>query len=605
MKDQRYDLGGTVRATRHWATPREKGRWAGARGAAPLVAAGLALALAAWTTSVSWAVSDLPRTPAPPVWLDVAYHAFGVPFILGGALVWWRTPWIRLGVLLLILGASYYLAFLRVLPEHPVLYVTGFCLAYLYVGVFGHIAMSVPTGSLSNTVDRVYVVLAYVASVGSQVGRYLADQPSNKWNFNLPQINTAWGKFGSYLVAVIGVVGVVLVLRRLLTSLRARRRRTGPVWGTLALIGVLLLAPSLGSALSLPLDSQLMFGVLLVCGTAVVSLGGYLLWMGFAWSDQIRLTALPLRLAGQRQLGALQAALADTLGDPTLRLVFPRPDGTFPEPRKSQPTEGQGRAATPIHRGGRLLCVIDHDPAVASGDRATAIAIALTGLTLENAQLYREVRESRSQLTTATFEERKRIARDMHDGTQQRFFAALLRLGMATERLDAGESPQAAALLEQAKTELLDGIEALRALAQGLHPVDLEQYGLAQAIAVLADRSPVVTDVSIPPIRWPPTVESTAYFVISEALANVYKHAGATRVSVTITPAETAESGPGELVVRVADDGVGGADASGTGLRGLAARVGAVDGTFGIDSDPRAGTRLTVRIPLPPEGTPL
>ncbi|GLX99262.1 sensor histidine kinase [Herbidospora sp. NBRC 101105] len=557
-----------------------------------MVAAAAALGLAAWTTGISWGVSDPPHTPAPPVWLDAAYHAFGVPFIVGGALVWARTRWRRLGLLLLLLGASYYLAFLRVLPEHPVLYVTGFCLAYLHVGVFGHIAMSVPTGYLAGTVDRVYVVLAYIASVGTQVGRYLADRPANKWNFNLPQVNTAWGKFGSYLVAVIGIVGVVLVLRRLLTSLRGRRRRTGPVWGALALIGVLLLAPSLASAWSLPLDSQLMFGVLLVAGTAVVSLGGYLLWVGLAWSDQIRLTALPLRLAGQRQSGALQAALADTLGDPTLRLVFPRTDGTLPEPAE------QGRALTPIRRGDRLLCVIDHDPAVASGDRATEIAVALTGLTLENAQLYQEVRESRSRLTTATFEERKRIARDMHDGTQQRFFAALLRLGMAGERLDAGQSPQAAALLAQAKAELLDGIEALRALAQGLHPVDLEQHGLAEAIAVLADRSPVVTDVSIPPLRWPPTVESTAYFVISEALANVYKHAGATRVSVTITTDRTA------LVVQVADDGVGGADASGTGLRGLAARVGALDGVFGIDSDPRAGTRLTVRIPLPPEGTP-
>nr|WP_157554477.1 sensor histidine kinase [Herbidospora sakaeratensis] len=575
------DLGG-------WGTTSRTGL----RSAVPVAAAILALALAAWTTGVSWGVSDPPRTPAPPVWLDAAYHAFGVPFIVGGAIVWARTRWTRLGLLLLLMGASYYLQFLRVLPGHPLLYVTGFCLAYLYVGVFGHIAMSVPTGYLSSTVDRVYVVLAYAASVGTQVGRYLADRPANPWNFNLPQVNTAWGKFGSYLVMVIGIVGVGLVLRRLLTSLRARRRRTGPVWGALALIGVLLLAPSLASALSLPLASQLMFGVLLVGGTAIVSLGGYLLWVGLAWSDQIRLTALPLRLAGERQADALQAALADTLGDPTLRLVFPGPGGTAAE------TAGPGRAMTPIHRGDRLLCVIDHDPAVASGDRATEIAVALTGLTLENARLYEEVRESRSQLTAATFEERERIARDMHDGTQQRFFAALLRLGMAGERLDAGQSPQAAALVEQAKTELLDGIESLRALAQGLHPVDLEQYGLAQAIGVLADRSPVVTDVSIPPLRWPPTVESTAYYVISEALANVYKHASATRVSVVIAATETAD-----LVVRVDDDGVGGADASGTGLRGLAARVGAVDGTLAIESGPHAGTRLTVRIPLPPEGT--
>jgi PAS domain S-box-containing protein len=199
----------------------------------------------------------------------------------------------------------------------------------------------------------------------------------------------------------------------------------------------------------------------------------------------------------------------------------------------------------------------------------------------------RELRASRARLVEVADAERKRIQRNLHDGAQQRITSVLLTLG----RLRA-QSSEPVALLDRAIDELAAGLEEIRTLASGLHPALLSERGLAAAIEALALAVPMPIELeALPDRRLPDPVEVAAYFVVAEALANVQKHAAARRVVVSVTADENG------LDVRVADDGVGGADAGGHGLRGLADRVEALGGRLTVESPRRGGTVLRAAIP--------
>ncbi len=207
-----------------------------------------------------------------------------------------------------------------------------------------------------------------------------------------------------------------------------------------------------------------------------------------------------------------------------------------------------------------------------------------------------EVRRSRARIVEATDEERRRLERDLHDGAQQRLVSVSLALRRVRARLSAtpGEDAEAIAAADEAAAELKLAIQELRELARGIHPAILTEAGLADAITALAERSAVPATVrSVPDRRLPPAVEATAYFVVSEALANVAKHANATSVSIAATATPTT------LRVEVGDDGVGGADAAiGTGIRGLQDRVAAIGGTLRMESPAGQGTLAIAEIPI-------
>jgi PAS domain S-box-containing protein len=199
-----------------------------------------------------------------------------------------------------------------------------------------------------------------------------------------------------------------------------------------------------------------------------------------------------------------------------------------------------------------------------------------------------ELRASRARLVAVADAERRRIQRNLHDGAQQRLTSALLSLG----RIRAS-SDEHAALLELAIEELATGLQEIRELAGGLHPSMLTERGLATALQALAMRAPLPVELeALPDTRLPEQVEAAAYYVVAEALANVQKHASAGRVAVSAT------ADADRLAVVVSDDGVGGADAQGAGLRGLADRVEALDGRLTVESPRGAGTRLAAEIPL-------
>jgi signal transduction histidine kinase len=208
----------------------------------------------------------------------------------------------------------------------------------------------------------------------------------------------------------------------------------------------------------------------------------------------------------------------------------------------------------------------------------------------ELAETMEELRASRARLVEAGDAERRRLERDLHDGAQSRLVALALLLRTARRRVTDDE--QLAGLLDNAQDELRTSLAELRELARGIHPAVLTERGLEPALHSLVARAPVPVTVEACDDRLPAPVESAAYFVVSEALANVAKYARASHASVTVARRN------GDLTVEVADDGVGGADvARGSGLRGLEDRLAALDGTLSLDSPAGRGTRLRARIP--------
>jgi len=208
-------------------------------------------------------------------------------------------------------------------------------------------------------------------------------------------------------------------------------------------------------------------------------------------------------------------------------------------------------------------------------------------------QLAAELTASRRRILAVGDQMRRRIERDLHDGVQQHLVTLSLMLRGIRDRVPA----DVRADVDEVGDELADALEELRDLSRGLHPAVLVEAGLGPAVRALARRSPLPVRVQVRADgRLPGSCEATAYYVAAEAFTNAAKHAAASAVDILIERAD------GELTVQVRDDGVGGADAArGSGLVGLRDRVEAVGGTMTLDSPARAGTVLTVRLPVTTE----
>jgi PAS domain S-box-containing protein len=203
-----------------------------------------------------------------------------------------------------------------------------------------------------------------------------------------------------------------------------------------------------------------------------------------------------------------------------------------------------------------------------------------------------ELEASRARIVAAGDEERRKLERNLHDGAQQRLVSLSLSLRLAQGRIDS-DPEGAAQLLDASREELAQALEELRELARGIHPAVLTDRGLEAALEALAARSPLPVEIRGASCELPSQVEAAAYYVVSEALANVAKYAQASAVEVTV------ERMNGVALVEVADDGVGGADPTrGSGLRGLADRVAALSGKLDVESPPGSGTRIRAEIPL-------
>lgn len=210
-----------------------------------------------------------------------------------------------------------------------------------------------------------------------------------------------------------------------------------------------------------------------------------------------------------------------------------------------------------------------------------------------------DARSAQARIIEAADAERRKIERDLHDGAQQRLVSLSLKLGMAQNRLPDDDATTAQ-LIAEAHEESRLALSELRDLARGIHPAILTDRGLGAALEDLAGRATTpVTIAAVPPSRLPAPVEAGAYFTVAECLANVDKYAEAQHATVTVT------RGPGAITVEVADDGRGGADPNGgSGLRGLADRLGALGGALEVASPPGNGTKVRASIPLATEDRP-
>jgi signal transduction histidine kinase len=257
----------------------------------------------------------------------------------------------------------------------------------------------------------------------------------------------------------------------------------------------------------------------------------------------------------------------------------------------------RGALAAPVTVAGRLwgavVAATPSDEPLPEGLEQRLCDFAdLVGQALANADARERLAASRAELVQVSDAERRRLERNLHDGAQQRLVSVALQLRMIGANLDddAGAARQ---VLSAAQDDLAQGIDELRELARGLHPALLTEHGLGPALDALLERTPVPVEIrELPDERLAAPVEAAAYYVVAEAITNVAKYANASRATVSIRRSN------GCATVTVFDDGVGGADpAQGSGLRGLAARVEALNGHLDVDSPPDGGTRIKAEIP--------
>jgi PAS domain S-box-containing protein len=246
-----------------------------------------------------------------------------------------------------------------------------------------------------------------------------------------------------------------------------------------------------------------------------------------------------------------------------------------------------------VHRDGRRLDVEISAAPIRDAAGAVVGAMAVLSDISDRKRQEEEVRASRARIVQAADDARRRLERNLHDGAQQRLVVLSVSLRLAEAKLSSGDPGSAAMALAGAREELAQALEELRELARGIHPAVLTDRGLAAAVEGLVARTPLPVTVEMAEERLPSPVEAALYYVVAESLTNTVKYAGATSGRVRL------EVSRGVVTAEVSDDGAGGADAAhGSGLRGLADRVEALDGRLIVDSPRGGGTRVLVEIPL-------
>jgi signal transduction histidine kinase len=478
-----------------------------------------------------------------------------------------------------------------------------------------HLVLAFPSGSLRTRFDRFVVGLAYAFVLvwsllqlllgGEWVIACTPECVRNVFVIWQDRELYDWLRSGLTLVAVTALFPLVLwaLWRHWRDAGPAGRRTLLPLVVGVPLIVAVITAERLTSEFDIQpaiafFDSP--SGLLIMLLAPLVLPVGLLAGVLRTRLSRVRVASLVVELGRGVPVGGLRDVLARALDDPSLQLAFAAPAGSGFVDASGQPVElplgDPSRTVTRLEREDELLGVLVHDPAIEAEDPGLVEAVGNAArLALENERLaaevraqLEEVRASRARIVEAADAERRRVERDLHDGAQQRLVALALRLQVASRT-----TPDAAALLEEATGELQTAIGEVRGLARGVHPTILTEAGLRAAVDALAERTPLPVTVDIPERRFDRLVEATAYFVVAEALTNVARYAAAGEARVA-----AAEDG-GRLVVTVTDDGRGGADPmQGSGLRGLADRLAAIDGTLTVASPPGGGTLVRAELPL-------
>lgn len=518
----------------------------------------------------------------PDPWIAALFPVVGVIYLAAGLLAWARRPSSRLGLLIVVGGWASMLVPLGEI-DAPTTIAVGAVSATLIHAVVAHMLVAFPTGRLHTAAERNLVVGGYVVCLVLQAPLYLfaSGTPLTiSVDPGLMDAGIAVQRAGS-LVVVPGIC--VLLIRKLLRANPEQQRVLAPL--TVYFVVALLYIPIanyLGEkAFDVPSVWQdvaqlVMLALVPIVLVVAASRGGFQrttdiaelgVWLG---ADEI----------GRPQL---RDALAATLGDPTIELLFRVPGEEGLVDHRGMPTDGpahpHGRGLVDVELGGRAVGAIAYDATLIDRPDEIREAGRVIALALERERLTVELRASRARLVAAADGERRRIARDLHDGLQSR----LVFLGVQT---DAGADRTAIG------AGIQTAIDELRELVDGVMPALLTQRGLTSAVEELLDRVPAPVALQAQGLdeRPAPGVEAAAYFVVSEAVVNAVKHANATTIGVVLQ--RTAD----RLHVAVTDDGDGGARAAG-GVRGMVDRVEAQGGEITIDSPAGRGTSVRAVIP--------
>jgi signal transduction histidine kinase len=535
----------------------------------------------------------------------------GWSFVGCGLLLWTRRPANRLGMLMTGVGMLWLLGRTMLLIQIPVVFTAGMWLSDLWAAALALFLLSFPTGRLTSRFDRAIVGIFVIVSVPLEFLWLLFYVPENGLNVLAvaPDANAAHvlDTIQRFLISSGAVLLVLDLGLRWLRSSGAVRRQMAPV---------------IAGAIAILLQSA--SWILEAFGVSIEPLNNLGLVAQIAIPVAVLYVMLQARMArggvadlvvelGQTPTPArLRDALSSALGDPSLQLAYWVPgEERFVDATGEAidlPEDGSGQAVTLLERNGVPEAAIIHDAIlleepglIASVASAMRLAVENDRLTAEVEAQLQEVRASRARIVEAGDLERRRVERDLHDGAQQRLISLSLELRVARNALGDDGDPAVRRSLDRAAEEAMAALAELRDLALGIYPLILTEAGLGPAVESLADRTSVDVVVDVDAERFPPAVEGAAYFVISEALANVTKYAKATRATVCVR-------GVGDhLSIEIDDDGIGGADPrSGSGLRGLADRVAALDGTLSVDSPVGGGTRISARIPtVLPTPTPV
>jgi signal transduction histidine kinase len=403
------------------------------------------------------------------------------------------------------------------------------------------------------------------------------------------------------VVAIAIAVAIAVILARRWRSATAPARRVlAPVLWTSVVAAVLFALGSLVAAVHGPADpSRAVWWASLAGLTAIPA--AFLIGLMRMRMHRSVVADLVVELGRAPSPVRTREILARALGDPTLEIAFWVPDARGYVDANGQPVAidagGAHRATSVLRQDGELLAALSYDRSLQEDPKLIEAVSSAARLSLENARLQaelraqlREVRATRARIVAADDTARRRFERDLHDGAQHRLVSLLLNMQLARRGRDVGS---AGPLLDDVERELGETLGELRALASGLIPPALAEYGLEAAVCELVARLPLRVDVAEMPVgRLPEPIEVATYFVVAEALTNAAKHARATSATVRVCAAD------GILRVEVGDDGVGGAsEDGGSGLRGLADRVAALDGRLSVMSRPGAGTRVHAEVP--------
>jgi len=531
------------------------------------------------------------------IWQVFLLPAVGLLYVGAGLFAWTRRPGNGMGALI-VAGGFVWLAAGLANTSVPALIAAGLVVSTVPLAIVVHLLHAFPSGRLRGRASLVTVAVGYFVVLVLQAPVYLFDQGEAGPTTVLQIVDDHdLGRVGHWLQDAVGlavmVATAVILGGRLRRAEPARRRVLAPLagYGILAALFVPVSGIVVGTWFP-EAGLELAVAQLAVMAGIPVAFVAAGLSGGFARTEDVQ--ELGALLSAEEGRPALRAALREVLGDPSLDLLFRVADPPRYVDRDGVeavlPAPGSERSVAEVRVGGRLVGAIVYDATliadrelVDDAARVTALAIDHERLTADLLASRESLRISRARVLEAGDAERRRIARDLHDGLQTR----LVLLALLVGRSGAGDDVAA-----ELSAGLQGAIAELRELVQGVVPATLTERGLYAAAEELTDRMPVPVAIDFDQGggELPLGVETAGYFVVSEAFSNAVKHSRAEEMRLSIGRRD------GSLRIEVVDDGVGGAHL-GSGLRGLADRVDALRGELTIESPPGGGTRILVEVP--------